>query len=250
MKRLGCVEAETGTHPVLLFKDVGEADRGAARRALAPLGFREVPVDPIMVLAIRPEWRRFEDYLAALRARYRGHARQALRASAGIERRELDSAEIAGRAADIDRLHAAVVARAAVRPSWLDARGFAALRARLGDGFSLVGYFDGGHLIAFNTRFHGGSDLESHYFGLDYAVSRRYALYRTMLYDDIGAAIDRGARRVLFGRMSCELKSTLGAVPHAMSWFGKSRSPWITGALAHVIQRLRPDGVLHDPFRA
>jgi hypothetical protein len=244
------VGAAGGGRAIQLFKDIGEASVGAARAALLPLGYREAQADPMMVLPLRASWRRFDDYLAALTARYRGHARRALRASACIERRLLDPAQIAAAAADVDRLHAAVIARASVCPSWLDARGFAALRARLGDRFAFVGYFLEGRLVAFNTRFHLGDDLDSHYFGLDYEVTRRYALYRSMLYDDVAAAIARGARRVLFGRTSQEVKSSLGAVPHQMSWFGRSPSALATGAMIHLMRRFTAPAVQHDPFRS
>jgi hypothetical protein len=254
MQAVGSAERGPSGEPgspaaIHLFKDVGEECGDAARGALLPLGYREIEADPVMVLAVRASWRSFDDYLAALTARYRGHARRALRASAGIERRALDPAQIAAAAPDIDRLHAAVIARASICPSWLDARGFAALKARLGDRFAFVGYFDGDRLVAFNTRFHLGDDLDSHYFGVDYDVSRRYELYRSMLYDDIAAAIERGAKRVLFGRTSQEVKSSLGAVPQRMSWFGRMSSPLTTGAMARFAARFNPGAVIHDPFR-
>jgi hypothetical protein len=249
MQAVAAAEA-TGPAPIHLFKDVGEDAVTAAREALRPFGYWEREADPMMVLSLRAGWRSIDDYFAALTARYRGHARRALRASASIERRLLEPAQIASVAGDVDRLHAAVVARASVRPSWLDARGFAALKARLGDRFAFVGYFHDDRLVAFNTRFHLGDDLDSHYFGLDYAVTRRYELYRSMLYDDIAAAIDRGAKRVLFGRTSQEVKSSLGAVPERMFWFTRAASPLTTGAIVHLMQRFNAPALLHDPFRS
>jgi hypothetical protein len=239
-----------GPAPIHLFKDVGEDAVNAARAALRPFGYWESEADPMMTLSLRPGWRSIDDYFAALTSRYRGHARRALRASASIERRLLAPAQITAVAGEVDRLHAAVVARASVRPSWLDARGFAALKARLGDRFAFVGYFRDDRLVAFNTRFHLGDDLDSHYFGLDYALTRRYALYRSMLYDDIAAAIDRGAKRVLFGRTSQEVKSSLGAVPERMFWFARAASPLTTGAVVHLMRRFNVRAVLHDPFRS
>jgi hypothetical protein len=250
MRVVGAAQAGRSPLPIYLFKDIGAEAVAAARAGLLPLGFRQAEADPVMVLPLRASWRRFDDYLAALTARYRGHARRALRASACIERRPLDSAGIVAAARDVDRLHAAVIARASIRPSWLDARGFAALKAHLGDRFTFVGYFLADRLAAFNTRFHLGADLDSHYFGLDYDVTRRYELYRSMLYDDIAAAIDRGARRVLFGRTSQEVKSSLGAIPERMYWFSQAPSPMTTGAIAHLMQRFNAPAVLHDPFRS
>jgi hypothetical protein len=235
---------------VLAFKDVGTSALPAARRALLPLGYREVAADPVMVLPIRPHWRTFEDYLAALKARYRGHARRALTDSQAIERRALGADDILQAAPSIDALHAAVLARASIRPSVLDARGFAALRARLGDRFAVVGYYLGQRLVGFNTRLQFGSEMESYYFGLDYEVSRQYSLYRSMLYDDIAAAIQQGARNLSFGRTSQEVKSTLGARPLAQSWFGRSGSLLPTRLLVHLAGQVVAPFTDHDPFRA
>jgi hypothetical protein len=234
---------------VLVFKDVGAPYLTAARQALLPLGFQEVPADPVMVLDLSPRWRCLDDYLVALKARYRGHVRQALRASSGVERRMLDAAQIAAAAGRIDELHAGVIARAAVTPSWIDARGFSALRARLGGRFAFIGYYAGGELIGFNTRFLFGEEMESHYCGMDYHHSKRYALYRTMLYDDIAAAIAAGVRRLSFGRTSQEIKSALGATARPMSWFGKARAPLLMGVMARVVARVLPPWVAHQPFR-
>ena len=234
---------------VLVFKDVGAAALPAARQALLPLGYGEVTADPVMVLPIRPEWRTLDDYLGALKARYRGHARRALVDSAAIERRDLDAAEILQSAQRIDALHAAVLARASVRPSVLDARGFAALRARLGDRFAFVGYYLGPRLVGFNTRLQFGEEMESYYFGLDYEVSRQLSLYRSMLYDDVAAAIAQGVRRLSFGRTSQEVKSTLGARPVPLTWFGKSTSLLPTRLLTHLAGSVTGPYTAHDPFR-
>ena len=163
----------------------------AARRALLPLGYREVAADPVMVLPIRPEWRTFEDYLAALKARYRGHVRRALARFAG------DRAARAGRRTrscrrppTIDALHAAVLARASIRPSVLDARGFAALRAAAGRSLRLRRLLPG---AAAGRLQHAAAVRRARWRATTSAstteVSRQYSLYRSMLYDDIAAAI-------------------------------------------------------------
>lgn len=235
--------------PIVCFKDIEDGWLPDARRALLPRGYRELTADPVMVLTLRPQWRRLDDYLAALTARYRGHARRALRDSAAIERRLLTADEIAQAADRIDRLHGAVLARATIRPSSLNARAFVALRSRLKDRFELIGYYQGSELVAFNTRFWAGDDLDSHYFGLDYEANRQYALYRSMLYDDIACALERGARRVLFGRTSQELKSALGARPVRMSWFGKAGSPLATRLVTFLAGLSGDTWIDHQPFR-
>ena len=91
--------------------------------------------------------------------------------------------------------------------------------------------------------------MESHYCGLDYRLSKRYALYRSMLYDDIAAAIAAGARRLSFGRTSQEIKSALGATARPMSWFARARAPLLMGLMARMAARVLPPWVPHQPFR-
>jgi hypothetical protein len=71
-----------------------------------------------------------------------------------------------------------------------------------------------------------------------------------MLYDDIAAAIQQGARNLSFGRTSQEVKSTLGARPLAQSWFGRSGSLLPTRLLVHLAGQVVAPFTDHDPFRA
>ena len=142
------------------------------------------------------------------------------------------------------------LARASVCPSG-STRAVRRPQARLGDRFAFVGYYFAALAWWRSTPASTfGDDMESHYFGLDYEVSRRFELYRSMLYDDIAAAIDGGARRLSFGRTSQEMKSSLGAVPVGMSWFARSGWSLATDVMVRLMRRFTPAGVQHDPFRS
>ncbi len=95
-------------------------------------------------------------------------------------------------------------------PSLLKATAFARFKERLGTGFSLVGYFLGDEMVAFNTRFRRGAVLESYHMGCD-PKRQELSLFRNILYDDIEHAIRIGARSVHFGRTATRVKASVGA---------------------------------------
>ncbi len=234
-----------GVRVVSAFKDVDDAALvdGAT-------DYQPVADDPVMALALDPRWRNLDDYAAALRSRYRREYRRARERGAHLVRRELTAGEILRLAAPIDALHAQVLARARLVPVRKDARTFARLQQLLGPRFSLVGYFDGPRLVAFNTRFTCGADLDSHFFGMDYAVAESLSLYRNLLYDDIADAIAAGHRRVILGRASQEIKSALGAAPMPLHNFIRHDSRLLTRLLAASTRWLAPPAwAPRRPFR-
>lgn len=196
--------------------------------------------DPVMVLELDPAWRRFDDYVACLTSGYRRELRRARERLRGVERRELGARDIAALADRIDELHAQVLERARVVPARISARCLARLVAELGGACSVMGYFRGAELVAFNTRYLGGGELESHYFGMDYAAAEEHALYRNLLYDDVATAIERGCARVQLGRCSHESKSALGAQPVALTSLAHHPSRLVTSLVVAAARRMGP----------
>lgn len=234
----------------VVLKDLPAA--AAARDALGAAGFRPLPVEPTMTLHLRPGWRSFEDYVSSLRARYRRAVREARALADGIERRPLDAAEAERRVGELDALYARVHARAAFRGPYLGGGYFVALRRGLAAGdFDLVGYFRGGELCAFNTRFRVGERVDSSFFGLDRELATRHALFRNLLLDDLEHAIATGARAVHFGRTTHEIKSAIGAVPEELPCFYRPLHA-LSAPLCWIVRAAYrpPRWTARRPFRA
>ncbi len=234
-----------GVQVLRAFKDTDDAEFATGAAQYQPL-----VEDPVMALDLDPTWRSLDDYVAALRSPYRREYRRARERLGGVVRRPLDGDAIRAHAARIDALHAQVLARARLCPVRQDAATFAELADRLGPRFSIVGYFEADDLVAFNTRFRCGADLDSHYFGMDYAAGERLGLYRNILYDDIGDAIAAGCRRVLFGRAAQEIKSAMGARPLRLHSFIQHDSRVLTALLAASARWMKPpEWTSRHPFR-
>lgn len=227
--------AERGVRVLLILKD-----HGGSPWAAPDASFEAIGGDPAMALELSAGWRTLDDYASSLRSSYRREFRRVRDRGADVERRELSAQDIRAGEARIDELHAQVLARARVVPARKNARLFARLKDALGPRFSFVGYFERTRLVAFNTRFLCGEDFESHYFGVDRAVSEARCLYKNLLYDDVADALAHRCRRVLFGRDAQEVKSSLGARPLPWTSFLRHESRAATALLAATARRFGP----------
>ncbi|MEW5742873.1 MAG: GNAT family N-acetyltransferase [Myxococcota bacterium] len=238
--------AEPGVRVLVILKDVATCASDTPGDDFA--AFSE---DPAMALSLHPAWADLEDYARALRSGYRREFHRVRTRGAALVREEFSARDILASAPRIDALHGAVLARARVLPARKSAHLFARLKDALGPRFSLVAYRHRGRLVAFNTRYDCGDELESHYFGVDPEVSETLALYKNLLFDDIAEAIARGRRRVMFGRDAQEVKSALGAQPVPYVSFVWTDSRLSTALLAAVARRLsRVRWTPRRPFRA
>ncbi len=227
---------------MLLLKDF--------RVAPAVDGYRAYDVDPLMVLTIQPGWRTAQDYVDSLRKKYRQAYRRARLRGAHVERRLLSAEQLTASAARIQDLYHQVLDAASFCPARYGPDTFAALQRLLPDRHSTVGYYLDGRLVAFNTRFHDGDALISHFFGVDRRVALDLDLYKNILYDDIEDAIATGCRQVHLGRASQEIKSGLGAEPAPSPSLIRHRRWWGQALRAPLSVFLRaPDWTPRHPFK-
>lgn len=195
---------------------------------LTRFGYREFSVDPQMVVVLRPEWQSFDDYVAAMNAKYRSRVRGARRKGANLHKRRFAVDEIVDRHTEIRRLFAAVHEKASFRIADLPADYFPALAEALGSDFGMHGYFLDDQLVGFTTSIRWGgqrSILEGHYLGLDYEFNVEHAIYQNILYDDVSEALERGCSELLLGRTALAIKSAIGAVPRPVTCYVRHRNP-------------------------
>jgi hypothetical protein len=208
----------------LVVKDV-PADV-AASAALRAAGFTPIALEPSMRLDVAPSWRRLDDYARALRSKYRRRLRGVRQSAAHVERRRLDAASARVHAATIDRLYGAVHARARHGGPRFGGDHFVELAAALAPGdYELVGYFEHGALVGWNSRYRLGDDIASSFFGFERGRGDALGLFRNLMYDDLEHAFATGARCVHLGRTTHAIKSELGAVPEALPCFIRPLSP-------------------------
>ncbi|MBZ0230827.1 MAG: GNAT family N-acetyltransferase, partial [Deltaproteobacteria bacterium] len=123
-------------------------------------------------------------------------------------------------------LYGAVHARARHAGPRFGAGHFVELAAAMAPAdYELVGYFEDGALVGWNSRFRAGDDVTSSFFGFERPRGDALGLFRNLLLDDLEHALATGARRVHFGRTTHAIKSELGAVPEPLPCFVRPLSP-------------------------
>ena len=176
-------------------------------------GFHRIATDPNMVLDIDPSWRSLEDYMGALNSHYRRQASQVMLKSAGVHCEFLSRDASIRHSARLDALHEQVYERALIRYSAVPTGYFKLMSSQMTDLFGLRGYFYNGILVGFVSYFSDAESMQCQYLGMDYSIKNQIPLYQLMLYDVLEVAIQKGVKRIEYGRTASEIKSSLGAHP-------------------------------------
>lgn len=196
------------------------ADLGAAADDADGQGFHRVrTAQPTMRVELRPEWADMDDYLGAMRSKYRQRARSARKKGRDLVRRELSLDELAASGPVFDALMEDVLDGAEVVLSVPRAPQLAAMKRALGDDMRVRLYLHEDRPVAFSVSLFDGLELDAMLVGMDDGANRSLKLYQNILYDYVEEGIERGARAVAMGRCALEIKSTVGAEPHHMDVF-------------------------------
>ena len=250
MYRVRRAERLAGSTDFALVKDLAAAEMAEAG-ALRRFSYRPVESDPNMVLALAPEWRGYEDYLAALTGKYRNAAKKIQKdlAQAGCTLGALK--EVAGHAERLHALYLGVVDNAAVRPVTLPATFFPALAEAMGEDFRCVAVRRAHDLVGFISILKDGDTAVAYYIGFDRASGVGNTVYLALLHAVIGEAIALGCRRVSFGRTALEPKAGLGARPERTWLWARHRNP-VMNALVRKLLAAVPHGEAPErsPFKS
>jgi predicted N-acyltransferase len=250
MYRVRRAERLAGSTDFALVKDLAAAEMAEAG-ALRRFSYRPVESDPNMVLALAPEWRGYEDYLAALTGKYRNAAKKIQKdlAQAGCTLGALK--EVAAHAERLHALYLGVVDNAAVRPVTLPATFFPALAEAMGEDFRCVAVRRAHDLVGFISILKDGDTAVAYYIGFDRASGVGNTVYLALLHAVIGEAIALSCRRVSFGRTALEPKAGLGARPERTWLWARHRNP-VMNALVRKLLAAVPHGEAPErsPFKS
>lgn len=173
--------------------------------------YHVIDTQPSMIMHIRPEWKNFDDYLAALKSKYRVRAKKAMQSAQSLERVELNLDEIRQVEDHLHYLYLQVVGDAGFNLFYLPPKYFSTIKRAMGDSFRLWVYKDHGEIISFFTLFEDGDIMDAHFLGYDPEVNHYYKLYLNMLLALIGEATQKGFRQLQLSRTATEIKSSVGA---------------------------------------
>jgi len=246
--RIRRAERLNGQTDFVMVKDVTTEQTGL--ESLRRFSYRPLETEPNMVLEINPAWRTYEDYLAALDAKYRRNARDQVKklAAAGCTVEPLT--DLSAAANRLHELYLAVHNNATVRLVTLPATFLPALARAAGKDFRCTVVRRGDELLGFVSSLRDGESAIAYYIGFDRAAASGLPLYLRLLHTTIGDAIDWRCRRLSLGRTALEPKAALGAKPEPMAVWLRHRVPalnWLLrGLLGAVPHAEAPE---RRPFR-
>jgi hypothetical protein len=248
--RIRRAERLTGETNFVLVKDLTAQQNGFD--ALRRFSYRPLETEPNMVLAIDPAWRTYDDYLAALDAKYRRNAKDQLKKLLGSGCTFELVTDLTAHAGRLHELYRAVQGNAAVRLVTLTRNCLPAMANVLGDDFRCTAIRRNGELLGFVTSLRDGPTAIAYYIGFDRAAAAEgLPIYLRLLHSTIGDAIAWRCQRLSLGRTALEPKAALGAKPEPMSIWLRHRVPvlnWLLrGMLGAVPHNEAPE---RNPFKA
>jgi len=248
--RIRRAERLTGQTNFVMVKDLSAQQPGA--EVLRRFSYRPLETEPNMALEIRSSWRSYDDYLAALDARYRRSARDHMKKFAAMGCVMEPLTDLGAHGKRLHELYLAVHNNASVRLVTLGEGYFAALAAAAGDDFRCTIARRGDEILGFVTTVRSGDTAVAYYIGFDReAAAAGVPLYLRLLHTTVVDAIGWGCKRLSLGRTALEPKAALGAKPEPMCVWLRHRVPtlnWmIRGLLGAVPHAEAPE---RSPFKA
>lgn len=224
---------------VLLVKDLFE-DQEPAFDVLQDAGYMKFQVQPDMIFEVNPEWKSFDDYLAAMSSKYRVRVRRALKDFKGITVRTMSLEEVKQQMSVIEDLYLQVIDRSAFKLATFDIKHLVPMYENLGaDKFECRGFFKGDELVAFTSCYAGANnDKVAGMLGFRKDLQRKHDLYFNMLIEIVKDGIDRKFGRIIMGRTAMEIKSSLGAVPKDMTLYIKHTSRPMNAVCKPIMRQL------------
>jgi hypothetical protein len=236
-----------GQTDLVLVKDLGAAE-AHADGPLRRFSYKPLSTEPNMVLALRPEWRTFDDYLGALRSDYRSTIRKQIRdvGAAGLEVVRLETADVVRSAEAVYQLYLSVHERQSLRLVTISPRWLPELASLYGDGFrtAVIRRSADGSIVGFVTLLRDRDGAIGYYIGYDKALAETgVPLYLRLLYALVEDAIACRAAWLSLGRTALAPKAALGAAGHPLRCYVRHRLP----AMNAVIQALL--GAVPEPHQ-
>ena len=197
-------------------------------------------VEPNMVLYLQENWNTFDDYLAAMKTKFRVKARKAFKQSSNIKIEEVTLQNIDKQLPEMTALYKKVAENADFNLGDFNLQTYKDLKEYLGENYILKTYWLDSKIVGFISGVINQKSLDAHFVGIDYQLNREHAIYQRMLYDYIEIAIKKQLKTINFGRTASEIKSSVGAIPQDLTMYLKHKKSITNRILKLFLQRVQP----------
>lgn len=234
-------ESEGEQVDVTLVKDFFTPHFLTTKSCFLKAAYHELSVQPNMIMEIPGDWTSVEDYLLAMKSKYRVRTRRARKFADRLERLELFQDQLTEHRDHMHFLYNEIADGADFNLFKLHKDYLVALKQAFPTEFRVFGYFKEGKLLGFSSTMRNGPEIEAHFLGYRQEVNREYQLYHNMLLDIVEQAINNRSERIVFARTALEIKSSVGARPEEMHCYIKHKSKVTNAFFPLIFGLLNPD---------
>lgn len=185
--------------------------------------YASMKVEPNMIITLKPEWHDFNDYLNALKSKYRIKANRADAKSDALEAKLFTESDIKHHKDALQALYQNTIDNADFNAQILNLDTYIHLKKSFKDKFIVKGYFVEDQLVGFLSAMQNESHFDAHFIGIDYSKNKAYAIYPRILNDYVRLGIASNSTHINLGRTASEIKSTLGALPMTLTCYCKHK---------------------------
>ncbi|WP_252726798.1 MULTISPECIES: peptidogalycan biosysnthesis protein [Polaribacter] len=211
---------------------------------LKDFNYHPFSVEPNMKLELQENWQTFDDYLAAMKTKFRVKAKRALTLSENLKIEDVTLNNIDEKLPKMTALYEKVTSKADFNLASFNLETYKDFKAKLGDNYILKTYWVNDKIVGFMSAAINQKSLDAHFVGIDYQLNREHAIYQRILYDYIEIAISKKLKTINFGRTASEIKSSIGAVPQDLTMYLRHKKSITNKILKLFLQRVQP-----TPFR-
>ena len=204
-----------------------------------------------MIFKLNPKWNNYEDYIAALKSKYRVKVNKADSSSSLLTAKLFNETDFEVYKDELQQLYENTIASANFNAQVLNLNTYIKLRALYHEDFIVKAYFIDDKLVGFLSALLNNNHLDAHFIGLDYELNKTYAIYPKILNDYVRLGIEKRVSQINFGRTASEIKSTIGATPENLVCYTRHRHNLINKLLKPFITQVKiKDYKQHEPFKA
>jgi hypothetical protein len=218
--------------------------------AFERFGFTNIKVEPNMLITLKPDWKTFEDYKAALKSKYRVKVNKADSKSKALELRIFSKNDIEKYKNELQNLYQNTINNANFNAQVLNLDTYIKLKDRYKDNFIVWSYFLDDKIVGFLSALKNKDHLDAHFIGLDYSLNKSHAIYPRILNDYIRLGLEKKVGIINLGRTASEIKSTVGAKSLELSCYIKHKNKFINVLIRPFFKKIQIKSFKqHSPFK-
>jgi len=224
-----------------LVKDFHDDSAALKKSHFASEDYYGFKVQPDMVVPLKEEWGSYDDFLQAVKSKYRVKYKKVKKKGKDLDFKILNEEEVLDHNDAMFSLYKDTADRASFNLFTLDRNYFSELKKTLKQDLIITAVFLEDKLVAFFTLIKNGNIADAHFLGYDVKLNSKYQLYFNILLKLLEQALETKAEFLNLSRTAMEIKSSVAAVPYDLSVHFKYHNKFINRFVPYLFKRFVPE---------